>query len=205
MTQEEQDNGKLPQVDEDILYSYNSNSNGATDRRKRQVVELDIGKLKKILKRVEQRCKHSDQKLDEETDSIHVVGYPCTGWEKRRSAKIDEDPRTEREKEAGHSKEEKISHLPGAELGERYVFRHWDAMPMQNYTFKNEFIAATCPRTFRNHRVSEELKQQVQEDPTKEKTKEQLHDALSRAKDKAARLEDEGLEDDIRQLREQVW
>jgi len=196
MTESNNDNGTAPQVSEDILYTPSS---GSTDRRKREVVELSIGKLEDILERVRERNKYTDtNELDPDTDSIHVVGRICDGWDARVGAEIDAETPEDKI-------EETIDHLPNAERGEHYVFRHWDAMPMKGYTFKNEYIAATSPKTWRNQQVSSELDEEVNRTKTDEELEGELHEALSKAQDKAEQLDRDGLEDRIKRAKQDLW
>lgn len=116
---------------------WNPSDRASNDYRETGIVELDIGKVREILQRIEERS--DDEGINEEIDSFHVVGHICSGWEKGIGAKIDEE----------------APHLD-AEIGENFLFSHWDAIPCR-ISRRSEYVASRSPRTFKNRRISEEL------------------------------------------------
>jgi hypothetical protein len=169
--------------DERLIWNPSKRADG--DYRQTGVVELDIDKVRKILERIEERAKDSETDSGiQQHDSFHVVAHLCEGWEKGIGAELDED----------------APHL-NAEAGENFLFSHWDAIPAR-ISRRSEYVATTSPRTFRNGRISEELKERQ-----KTTDLDRVHNSMEGLDEAADWIEkvDEDKAEEIRQLRKRIW
>lgn len=127
---------------EDLAHQWKPENRASNDYRKTGVVELSVRKIRKILKVIEERDTTPSPSGDGDQSSFHVVGHICDGWEKGKSAVIDED----------------ADHL-NAEEGDRVFFSHWDAIPSR-LGERTEHVSLKSPRTWKNTKISEDLREQ---------------------------------------------
>lgn len=166
-----------PKSELDLTYSNFERS--SSDYRSFEVVELDIKRTLEIIERVQER-------LDGEVgdfDSIHIVGYVCSGWEKSMYAELEKD----------------APHMDG-EAGDQVEFSHFSAIPSR-LSDSRELLSVNAPRTIRNTMAAPEL-----EEKQRTTDRDRLHncsDKLDEAED-WVRNADEELADRIKSLKREV-